>query len=529
MPSQRHGSVSRPRSLPLVLLCVVQGCERFAYLAMLPLFVLFAQAQQALTTPTALLVLALFQALSYLGGLPAGWLADRKLGAWGAALLGSVLLGGGYGGLALSPRTLLWPTLAMMGMGHSLFKPGIHVLIANVTGGEERARERGFLWHYLSVNLGHAAGALFGEWAYSRHGWPSLFAGAAAVIAAGAGLLAVGSPWLRSSAGEGQLAVAPSAPVSPAKSMRAVWLLCGVAVIFWLTAQQAGGTLTLFASANSTQAATVLGRVITVGPGHFASLHGLFVLALLPLVLALQSRKRANTATTIDKVIWGYVATSAAFAVMAAAGLRGGDLGRVSETWLVGCYALLSVGEVFLAPLGVALVTRLAPTYKAGQAVGLWFAGCALGNGLAGALGLVWDRWSHHRYFAALALLSLGAGAALLPRRRQLNWLTALNTSASSRPVLDERKDTMTPTPELNTNRADLIPSSPSLGTYLVRPALAILAIGLPCVLTATRGLPLPVRGVCAIVGGLTMLLCGSYLFGQAFTHPARRMTAPQG
>lgn len=529
MPSQRPGSVSRPRSLSLVLLCVVQGCERFAYLAMLPLFVLFAQAQQALTAPTALLVLALFQALSYLGGLPAGWLADRKLGAWGAALLGSALLGGGYGGLAFGPRTLLWPALAMMVVGHSLFKPGIHVLIANVTGGEERARERGFLWHYLSVNLGHAAGALFGEWAYRSHGWSGLFAGAAAAVAAGMVLLAVGSFSLRSSAGTEHRGLAPESSLSSAKSMRAVWLLCSVAVIFWLTAQQAGGALSLFAATNTAPELVVRGRSLSIGPGSFASLHGLLVLALLPLVLTLQTRKRADASSTADKVIGGYVVTAAAFALMAAGGLRGGDLSRVSGAWLLGCYALLSLGEVLLAPLGVALVTRLAPKHKAGQAVGLWFASCALGNGLAGALGLCWDRWPHHRYFAVLALLSWGAAAVLLPRRRQLDWLTALNTSASLQPALDERKDTMTPTPELSTNTAGPSNAQSSRGVRLTRPVLASLAILLPSVLAAMTSLPLPVRGVSALVGGLTMLLCGCYLLGQAFTELARRAAATPG
>jgi len=103
-----------------------------------------------------------------------------------------------------------------------------------------------------------------------------------------------------------------------------------------------------------------------------------------------ETRKRTPSAITL--MIWGYVATAGAFALMALAGLRGGDLGRVSGAWLVGCYVLLSLAEVLLAPLGVSLLTQLAPKHKAAQAVGLWFAGSAIGNGLAGALGLCWDR-----------------------------------------------------------------------------------------------------------------------------------------
>ena len=52
-------------------------------------------------------------------------------------------------------------------------------------------------------------------------------------------------------------------------------------------------------------------------------------------------------------MIWGYAATAGAFALMKLAGLRGGDLDRVSGAWIVGCYLLLSLAEVLLAPLGV--------------------------------------------------------------------------------------------------------------------------------------------------------------------------------
>lgn len=53
-----------------------------------------------------------------------------------------------------------------------------------------------------------------------------------------------------------------------------MWMLCGVAVILWLTANQAGGSLTLFAAMNTVQQVAMFGRDFQIGPGHFASLHG---------------------------------------------------------------------------------------------------------------------------------------------------------------------------------------------------------------------------------------------------------------
>jgi len=521
LPSQRPSSVPRRRSL--VLLCAVQGCERFAFLAMLPLFVLYANDRHGMPAPTALLVLAIFHALSYLGGWPSGWLTDQKLGAWASTLLGAALLACGYAGLALDQTALLWPALGVMVAGHSLFKPGLHVLIGSVATTNERTREHTFLWHYLAANVGYIAGALFGEWAHARHGWISLFGGAAAASSVGVVLLLLGMPWLRGDAEKAPSTPARASCTPASESMRAVWLLCGVAVIFWLTAQQAGSSLTLFAATNTAQQVTMLGHSLQVGPGHFASLHGLIVLALLPAFLVLHRRQRAPATSATGKMLWGYVATSAAFVVMATAGLHGGDLGRVSGAWLGGCYIFLSLAEVLLAPLGVSLITQLAPKGKTAQAVGLWFAGCAVGNGLAGALGLCWDRWPHHRYFALLAILSLGAAAVLLPRRRQLDWLTALSGSASSQPVLDKRMDTMTSTPDLTTDTLATNLPTPSQAPSTVALVLASVAILLPGTIAATTYLPMPVRGSSAILGGFAVLLCGSYLFGHALVRWAQR------
>lgn len=524
LPIQRPSSVSRRRSLLLVLLCAVQGCERFAFLAMLPLFVLYAQDRHAMPAPIALLVLAVFQALSYLGTLPAGWLADRKLGARVATLLGAALLACGYGGLALERAALLWPALGLMVVGHNLFKPGLHVLIGSIGAGDDRAQERAFLWHYLAANLGYAAGALFGEWAHARHGWAAIFGGAAAASAASAGLLAVGLRSLRGDVASASAVPACASSGSRSTSMRAVWLLSGVAVVFWLTAQQAGSSLTVFAAMNTVQQVTVFGRALQIGPGHFAALHGLIVLAMLPAFLLLHGRKRLMVVSTVGMMLWGYVATAAAFALMAAAGLRGGDLGRVGCGWLVGCYFLLSLAEVLLAPLGVSLLTRLAPKDKTARAIGLWFAGCAFGNGLAGVLGLWWNRWPHHSYFALLSVVSLGAAAILLSRRRQIDWFADLSASPASSAMFDERMDAIASPP-------DICPGNPSTSNPApsrVVLALATLAIVLPGVMATMRSLPLPlpVRGVSAIMNGLAVLLCGPYLVGQVLDHLPRSSAA---
>lgn len=94
------------------------------------------------------------------------------------------------------------------------------------------------------------------------------------------------------------------------------------------------------------------------------------MLALLLLLCHWASRRYASVSNPA-KMLWGYVATAAAFAVMGAASLYGGDFGRVHVAWLSGCYLLLSVAESQLAPLGLALVSQLAPPRKLSCGIGL--------------------------------------------------------------------------------------------------------------------------------------------------------------
>ena len=250
----------------------------------------------------------------------------------------------------------------------------------------------------------------------------------ATVLLLSAGLLGLGLSRLQLDGSEPDTNGANLATASQHGNMAAVWLICLVAVVFWLTTQQAGSSLAVFATTNTQQHITLSSRSMHLGPGHFAALHGWMVIVMLPVFLHLHGRQQRHRVPTASLLIWGYVATTAAFAVMTTASLIGGDSSRVSSAWLIGCYLLLSMAEILLAPLGMSLVTRLAPRDKAARAVGLWFASSAVGNGLAALLALGWGHWPHHRYFAVLAMLSLVAAAAL---RRCTQGMLCTNRAAS--------------------------------------------------------------------------------------------------
>ena len=146
-----------------------------------------------------------------------------------------------YGSLAADPASLFWLALALMVLGHSLFRPGLHVLLARAMGNEERARERGF-HGTTSPRTSATRWARCSENGPATFGWGALFCGAAMASLLGAGLL-LAAPSESIDTSESALLGAQPAAEEGQGNMAAVWLLCSVAVVFWLTAQQAGGAL----------------------------------------------------------------------------------------------------------------------------------------------------------------------------------------------------------------------------------------------------------------------------------------------
>jgi dipeptide/tripeptide permease len=369
------------------------------------------------------MLFGLLQALSYLAGLPGGQLADRWLGHRLTTLLGLVLLALGYAALALDRQAWLGPALALLIAGHGLFKPGFYALAGSLYRDSDPRRDSGFLLMHFVFNAGTAVAPLVAEWARARWGWAAVFQVGTATMLLGIASFVWGVSMLRSLERHAAASVAAvlSAEVQRQRT-RAGWLICGVGVLFWITAVQSTTSLTLFAAQHTRLQLAIRGHSLSFAPGHFMTLHALLVLVLAPPLgwgLA-RLQRRGSEISTPGKMACGFVATSAAFLVMERAAVQGGDQGKVHLVWLSGCYVLLTLGELLLAPMGLALVTRLAPPERASRMVALWCVATAVGNALAGALGMLWTRWPHHRYFAPLAILPIGAAVVLLARRRRL-------------------------------------------------------------------------------------------------------------
>lgn len=156
----------------------------------------------------------------------------------------------------------------------------------------------------------------------------------------------------------------------------------------------------------------------------FQSANPGFVIILTPLIVALWGflARRKKEPSTPGKIVLGVVVTSLAMLLMVVAVYVGGNgAEKVSFLWIVSMYGVLTFGELCLSPMGLSLVSKLAPRRLTALMMGGWFMATAIGNKLSGVLsGLFFTIENKAIYF----LINAGAAALVaLFLFLMLNWL----------------------------------------------------------------------------------------------------------
>jgi POT family proton-dependent oligopeptide transporter len=92
---------------------------------------------------------------------------------------------------------------------------------------------------------------------------------------------------------------------------------------------------------------------------------------------------------------------------------------RVSPLWLIAAYMVISLGELMLSPMGLSLVSKVAPERMRGLMMGGWFVATAIGNKLT-AIGILWTRWYHSSFWLLCSLSALTMACVLILLLRPL-------------------------------------------------------------------------------------------------------------
>ena len=163
------------------------------------------------------------------------------------------------------------------------------------------------------------------------------------------------------------------------KRVLVIFVLFLFSILFWMTYEQAGSSLTLFADRLTNT--TILGWAYP--SSWFQSVPAIFVIILAPIIGVVWQTLGDRQPSSPGKFTIGLFFAGIAFVVIAfAASLASG--GRVSPMWLVGVYFLQTIGELCLSPVGLSTVTKLSPGRMVGLMLGVWFLSISIGSYIAG-------------------------------------------------------------------------------------------------------------------------------------------------
>jgi len=165
-------------------------------------------------------------------------------------------------------------------------------------------------------------------------------------------------------------------------------------------------------------------------PSLSQSINPFWVIILTPLVVAFFTwlRRKGKEPSTPSKIAFGLLISALSVLVMVAA-VKAGNNGteKVSVWWLVGSYGVVTIGELFLSPMGLSLVSKLSPVRITSLMMGGWFLSTSIGNKLSGILASQWDNYDNKADYFWLNFILLAAAAAFL--FMMLKWLNRVMKS----------------------------------------------------------------------------------------------------
>jgi POT family proton-dependent oligopeptide transporter len=168
-------------------------------------------------------------------------------------------------------------------------------------------------------------------------------------------------------------------------------------------------------------------------PQRFQHFNPFFIVSLTPLVIAFFAylNKKGKEPLAPRKIGFGMLLTACAFFILVAGSTRlpspaalGGKVAPpehlVSVYWLISTYFLLTVAELFLSPMGISFVSRVAPPKYKGLMQGGWFAATAIGNYLVGVVGWLWMKVPLWALWSILVVACLLSAAFMFSIMRKL-------------------------------------------------------------------------------------------------------------
>ena len=431
--------------LGLYVLFATEMWERFSFYSMLALFTLYLKDPVAgfkWSSDEAVSLYSTYMMFVYMSPLVGGWLADRFFGYRRTVMAGGLFFIAGHLLLAVPSIVAVYAALTCLVIGNGLFKPNVSTMVGNLYPEGSPLKDTAYNIFYMGINIGAFLGPVVMELVKSMftaetdRGTHEGFHPAFAVAGAGM-VVSVAILWIFKRHVEGTTppAARPFAafpPSSPARSaledvpewkrIGALIVIFLMVIVFWMVFHQNGSTLTFWANDNTdwTKFEAVTGIKFTGTISNAINPFWVVVLTF-PLVAFWGFlRRRGLEPSTPAKMALGMFFTAGSFLIlyMAArsgeATVSGGNeyAYRVSSAWIISSYAVVTLGELMLSPMGLSLVSKVAPFRFRGLLMGGWFVATGIGNKLT-AIGVYWNDWKHSTFFAVLGAMAFVMGIVL--------------------------------------------------------------------------------------------------------------------
>ena len=419
-------------------LFTIEMWERFCFYGMRGMLTVFMVTNLGLGDKEANLQYGAIQAFVYAFTFIGGVFADKILGFQKSLIWGALTMIAGGLVIAFSPTKLFYIGTCFSIIGTGFFKPNISTMVGQLYKDGDSRRNAGFSLFYSGINLGALLGGAIMIWVGKNYSWRLAFAlvsvamtislitfmftrknlGPIGLSPFGPGVTASRRKVLEIATYVGSLLTIPLILIlvtntrytdlfmyiiGPAtlvylgwemrkfnrdqnKRILAALVFILFSVLFWAFFEQSGGSLSLFALNNLRHS---LGG-IPMDPNVINnSANSLFVIIFAPLlgILWVWLSKRKLEPGSVVKFGLGFFLLGLAFLVFAWTRLFATPDGMTSLDMFTLGYFVITFGELCLSPIGLSLMTQLAPVPIQGLMMGMWFLASAYGQYVAGLLG----------------------------------------------------------------------------------------------------------------------------------------------
>jgi len=393
----------------LTILFLTEMWEKFSFFGMRTLQVYYMVKQLHFDQASASLVYGTYAAGVYLTPIVGGMISDRWLGRRRAVILGGLLMACGH--FMMASEALFYAAMVVIACGNGLFLPNLPSQVRPLYAADDARLAGAYNLYYMGINLGAFFAPLVCGTLGEIYGWHYGFGAAGIGMCVGLAIYVFGSRHLVVADDD----AGPAAPMATTASRHQLLFLLGAAlavIVFRTAYEQTGNTLALWADSAVDRRA--FGGHVPVT--WFQSLNPLFVFVMTPLLVAFWNRRggSASPSAPLRKMAIGALTVALSYVLLAAVSHYADANGAPAHwLWLVVFFALLTLGELYILPVGLGMFAQLALPGFGATTIAAWFLAAFAGNLLSGVVGTWWSIMSPAAFFLAMAGIAALSGVVL--------------------------------------------------------------------------------------------------------------------